>query len=385
MPSRDITKGRRFTLGLGLLLAALAVSPCALAGEDKPVPRASRKSVEPAEENPSPKPSGHTVARVVQREVMISPTASGVLEASETVELRGRVNGYLAQLSFREGQELKKGDLVCEIDDRPYKARLDQAMAQLAKDQAALANARRLLDRNKSLLASNVISREEVEVQMGVVQQAEASCLIAQALIEQAKLDLQYTRVIAPISGRIGFALVTQGNVVRADETLIATLTSPQMAVTFSLSDVEFLRLMRQKRGDALAVEVSIAGEKLATGRLEAINNQVDPVTGLIRMKASLENADQTLIAGMHVQVRILSESKRTALVIPASAVQSGPEPYVYVVRSDEKLEARTVALVAGVIAEDPSKPGAAEVAVESGLRVGETIVVEQFAPASER
>lgn len=298
----------------------------------------------------------------------------GTVTAFYTVTIRSRVDGELQKVHFKEGQFVKQGDLMAEIDPRPYQVQLAQAEGQLAKDRAALQIAELDLDRYHALVASGSISKQQYDAQKSLVKQHEGAIATDQAQIENAKLQLAYCKIISPLGGRIGLRIVDPGNMIRAnDQNGLAVVTQLQpIAVVFTIPQDEIARVQRKMNaGDPLTVlaydrEFST---KLATGTLAAIDNQVDPTTGTVRLKAVFLNEDNLLFPNQFVNARLLIETRRDVVIVPASAVQRGPNfPFVYVVKTDQTVELREVTI-------GPSEGD--RLLIERGLEAGEQIVTD--------
>jgi membrane fusion protein, multidrug efflux system len=310
---------------------------------------------------------------VVKADVPQQLDALGSVVAFNTVTVRPRVDGQLMRVTFREGQSVRRGDLLAEIDPRPYEVQLAQANGQLARDQAQLASARLDLSRYQTLLGQDSIARQNVDDQQSTVRQFEAALKVDQAAIDTARLNLTYSRVTAPISGRVGLRLVDPGNVVIASSTsglVVITQVEP-IAVVFTLPE-DSLRVVlpRITAGAALPVDVlDRSGTRhLAGGTVVTIDNQIDQTTGTVRLKAVFENHDHALFPSQFVNVRVLADTKRDQLVIPAAALQQGPQgAFVYVVRGGKAAAQR---ITAGSVAGE-------HVSVEAGLNVGDLVVID--------
>ncbi len=300
------------------------------------------------------KPAGRPVAvdtaGVTRSDVPIYRQGLGTVQAFYTVTVTARVDGELKKIGFTEGQTVHKGDLLAEIDPRPNQAALAQAVATKAKDAAQLANARRDLERYTVLQPQDLASKQTVDTQRAMVDQFTAQLQIDEAQIENARTQLDYTRITSPIDGRTGIRLIDPGNIVHAaDTTGIVVVTQVQpIAVIFTLPE-EDLGMV----GAALSagpVKVSVVprdgGNPLDEGALSLIDNQIDPATSTARFKAIFKNAHNTLWPGQFVNARVLVRVDKNAMTIPSTAVQIGASgPFTYVVKDDSTVEARQLTL----------------------------------------
>lgn len=301
-----------------------------------------------AKKEAAPKPARVipvTTAVVRKRDIPLYMNGLGTVTAFKTVTLRSRVEGELIDVAFTEGEVVKEGKLLAEIDPRAFQVQLAQAESQLLRDQATLKAAKLALDRYEELLAKKSISPQQVEDQAALVQQTAASIQADEATIDDANLQLSYCKIVAPISGRIGLRLVDKGNIVRANDTTgLAVITQLQpIALVFTIPQDDIARVQQQAHGekpltvDAFDRDFQI---KLASGRLVAIDNQVDATTGTVRLKAEFENDDEMLFPNQFVNARLLVDTRRDAIVVPSSAIQRGPSSmYVYVVKKPQDAE----------------------------------------------
>ncbi|MSR58816.1 MAG: MdtA/MuxA family multidrug efflux RND transporter periplasmic adaptor subunit [Planctomycetaceae bacterium] len=313
-------------------------------------------------------------ATVEQRDLHQYLNGLGTVTALKTVTLKSRVDGELIQVRFAEGQMVGEGELLMEIDPRMYEAQLHQVEGQLTRDEATLKLAKLTLARVEDLLKQNSIAPQQVDDQVAQVQQIEGTIETDQALVANARLQLSYCRITAPINGRIGLRLVDQGNMVRANDLGgLAVITQLQpIALVFTIPQDDIPRVLKQTRENReLTVDAYDRDfkTKLATGKLSAIDNQVDSTTGTLRLKAVFDNEDGLLFPNQFVNARLLVDIRRNALVVPTAAVQRGPNGvFVYAVKPDETVDLRYIAI-------GPSE--GAMTAIESGLEPGELVVTD--------
>lgn len=294
-----------------------------------------------------------SVGEVRNRDVRFTVQAAGTLMALNTAVVRAKVDGELKALRFTEGQYVQAGQLLAEIDSRPFDAQLNQALGQWARDTALLKNAELDLQRYQDLLSKDAIARQQVETQAALVGQLQGTVQADQAQIDLARLQLSYTRVTAPISGRLGLKQVELGSLVRAsDPNGVVSITQTQpMAVVFSVPEIHVPLIMRQlKRGKALSVEAWDRDQKirLAQGRVSTTDNAIDVATGTLRLKASLDNRDGSLFPNQFANIRLQLDTLKNALVVPVQAVQRGAAgTFVYVVQADNTVQVQAVQLEA--------------------------------------
>lgn len=275
----------------------------------------------------------------------------GTIRALNTVTVRAQVDGKLMSVKFKEGEDVERGAVLAEIDPVIYRAQLDQALAKKAQDEATLENARLDLARYEQLAKSNAGSKQQADTQRATVAQLEALVRSDQALIDNAQTMLGYTRITAPISGRTGLRLVDQGNIIRSSDAnglVVITQVRP-VAVQFSLPQQQLARVNAAFERGPLQVDVfgNDGRTVVQTGTLEGIDNQVDPTTGTVKLKAQFANTDLGLWPGQFVNVRVKVNTLNQAIVVPTSSVQRGPMgTFAYVIGSDDTVSARAVNVI---------------------------------------
>jgi multidrug efflux system membrane fusion protein len=300
----------------------------------------------------------------------------GAVRALNNVLVRAQVDGKLIAVNFTEGQDVKKGDILGEIDPAIYKAQYDQAVAKKAQDEAQLANMRLDLTRYQQLAATNAGSKQQADTQRAVVAQQEALVQADQAAIENAQATLGYTKIIAPLSGRAGLRQVDQGNIVHtSDATGLVVITQLQpIAVQFSLPQQQIVRVNAASAKGTLSVDVfGNDGTTVAdTGMLKGIDNQVDPTTGTLKLKAEFPNANFQLWPGQFVNVRLKVETLPKAIVIPTSAAQRGPAgTFSYVIGDDDTVTAKPIVVI---------QQNETDAVIGSGLTPSDRVVTTGFA-----
>lgn len=315
-----------------------------------------------------------SVAVARNEDFQVWMTGLGTVTPVYTVSLHSMVDGQLMQVRFKEGQIVKAGDLLAEIDPRPFQVQLEQAQGQLAHDQALLDNAKLDLARYKALVVNGSVPRQQLDTQVALVAQYEASIASDQAQVDNAKLQLVYSRITAPVSGRLGLRLVDPGNIIHTtDATGLVTLTqlSP-ITVVFPLPQDALPDILKgMKQPEPMRVEAWDRANKtrLAEGRLLTVDNEVDVTTGMVKLRSEFKNADNSLFPNQFVNARLLVDTLKNAVVIPVSGVQQGAEgPYAYVVNDRHVVSVRRLKL-------GPSD--GERVAIFEGITPGEQVVTD--------
>ena len=305
--------------------------------------------------------------------VDVTVDALGTVAALNTATIHSRVDGPLLKVPFREGQLVKGGDLLAQIDPSTFQAALDQAEGQLSKDEAQRAGARVDLERYRGLLAKDSIARQTVDAQRFTVQQLEGAVRADKAAVENVRLQLTFTRITAPFAGRVGLRQVDPGNMVHASDAngiVVLTQTHP-IYVVFAVPSEYVPQINRHfSRGDALPVEaLDRDGKVVASGKLAAVDNQIDTTTGTIKLKALFDNSDDSLFPEQFVTARLRLDTLSGATLVPSAAVQRGaPGTFVYVVNADNTVSLRKMS---------PGPSSGDLVSVKDGVRPGEKVVID--------
>ena len=318
------------------------------------------------------RPAPVFVDKVSQRSIPLRVAAIGTVQARATVTVRSRVDGQLMAAPFGQGEIVKKGDILFRIDPLPFEARLRQAQANLSRDKAMLAKSLSDLRRYQDLSNKGFSSQQKYEEAKASVGALEATIHANEAAVQMARLDLGYTSIHAPIDGRAGASLVDPGNLVKANETPLVVLNEVRpIYVTFSVPEQNLVQIRARFAQGPLGVQATIPGDTAppAEGKLDFINNAVDPQTGTIMLRSTFANADDRLIPGQFVNVPVTLSTLHDATVVPARTVQTGQRgSYVFVVKPNKTVEQRPVTV--GATVDDFT-------VVTDGLNVGETIVTE--------
>jgi multidrug efflux system membrane fusion protein len=314
------------------------------------------------------------VATATKGDLPVFLNGLGNVTAFNTVTVRSRVDGQIVKINFTEGQYVKEGDSLVEIDPRPYQVQLEQAQGQLAKDQAQLRDVQVDYERFKLLFQEGVIPKQQLDTQQAQVGTFEGAIKADNATIDNAKLLITYSHITAPISGRVGLRLVDIGNMVHATDTnglLVITQLQP-IATLFSLPQDQLPQVMaRMKKGAPITVEAYDRDNttKLATGKLLTIDNQIDTTTGTYKLKAVFDNARNELFPNQFVNVHLLVDTKKSVVLIPTTAILRGPQgTYVFAVGSDNKVKIHIVSL---------AETNGNITGIASGLNAGDVVVTD--------
>ena len=314
------------------------------------------------------------LATVVKGDIPIVDNALGTVTPLATVTVKTQITGQLVQVAFTDGQEVRKGDLLAVVDPRPYEVALQQATGTLEKDQALLKNAQLDLERYRKLVAQDSVARQTYDTQAALVRQYEATLITDRAAVDSAKLNLVYTRIVAPTDGRIGLRLVDAGNYVSMGDATgicVITLMHP-MSVLFSIPE-DALPAVRKRLREGATLQVTALDRaqkvELGIGKLASTDNQIDTTTGTVRLRAMFDNEDEALFPNQFVNIRLLVDTVRDALVVPVAAIQRGqPGTFVYRVKPDDTVE---IAVVETGVSDGD------KIAITKGLALNDRVVVD--------
>jgi multidrug efflux system membrane fusion protein len=307
-------------------------------------------------------------------DMAVTINALGTVSALNTAIVKARVAGQLQRIAFREGQLVKQGDLLAEIDPRPFQAQLDQAAGQLARDEALLANARADLERYRNLLKKDSIASQQVDNQDWLVRQYEGTVKNDRGIVADAKLQLDFSRVTAPFSGRLGLRQVDVGNYVQtgdANGIVVITQTQPINVVFAIPADALPAVLAHLHAGEPLPVDAydRAGATRLATGKVASIDNQMDVATGTVKLKAEFANSDEKLFPNQFVNARLHVDTRHDVVLAPTAAIQRGARGlFMYVIGADKTVHVRAVT---------PGPTSHDSIVIENGLREGELVVID--------
>lgn len=332
-----------------------------------------KKEADKAAAEAAARPVPVTAVAVAQQDLPIYLDGLGTVTAFKTVTVRSQVDGKLEKVLFREGQEVKRGDVLAQIDSRPFAAQLHQAEGALARDNSQVENGKLNLERYTTLRGQNLVSQQQVDDQKAAVGQSEGAVAVDKAQIETARLNVEYSRITSPIDGVTGVRLIDEGNVIHVSDQggLVVITQIDPIAVIFTLPQDDLARVMpRLREGKLTAFAHDRAGGTLlGTGELTVLDNQINQATATLRLKAIFPNPQRKLWPNQFVKTRLLLTTKKDAIVIPAAAVQRGPKgTFAYVVGSDQTASPHPieVELLTGESA-----------LIGKGLAAGEMVVIE--------
>jgi multidrug efflux system membrane fusion protein len=374
-PRRKSRAGRWF--GRLLLIAALgAAGWWWFYGREQPAPgtaQAPGASQRGGRFNPNAAAMPVVVAQAATGDIDIEYPYLGTATSLATVTIRSQISGYLVNVNYQEGQTVKKGDLLAEIDDRSYKLALQNAQGALARDQAMLQSAELDLKRYQDLIKTNAIPRQQLDQQIALVAQNKANIQSDQAQIEVQNLNIVYCHITAPVNGRVGLRLVDQGNYVTpGDATGLVVITQFQpISVVFTVAE-DYLPQIQARLKAAGTLPVTAFNRdnkiKLATGELKTIDNQIDTTTGSVKFRAQFDNADGALFPNQFVNARLLVDTLKGVTVVPKAAIQRGANTFVYLLNDDQTVSVRPVKL--GAEHDD-------RIVIEQGLSPGDRVVID--------
>jgi membrane fusion protein, multidrug efflux system len=307
-------------------------------------------------------------------DIGISLNALGTVTSLATVTIRSQISGYLMKIEFKEGDEVKKGDLIAEIDSRPYEAALAQAKGQLARDEATLKGAQVDLQRYQGLASQNAVPRQTLDTQVALVAQDQGTVEADRAAVKSAEVNLNYTRILSPIDGRVGLRQVDQGNYVTPGDTtglVVITQLAP-ISVLFTVPEDNLQAISKRLASGAVLPVTALdrgGANKLADGSLQTFDSQIDPTTGTIKLRAQFPNQQRTLYPNQFVNIRLLIDTHKDVTTMSTAGIQRGvPGTFVYLVNPDSTVSVRPIKL--GVTDGD-------RVEILSGLAPGDRVVID--------
>ncbi|EOA05923.1 membrane-fusion protein [Herbaspirillum frisingense GSF30] len=325
----------------------------------------------------APPPVAVSLASVQERDLPLYLAGVGTVTANASVVVKTRIDGQLDKVGFKEGEEVKKGQLLAQIDPRALQAQLAQAEAQRAKDAATLTNARLDLQRYTTLRGQDAATQQQLDTQKALVAQLEAAVKTDEAQVAYAKVQLSYTTINAPLSGRVGARLVDPGNIVHASDAngLVVINQIDPITLVFTLPEEAVVAINRAQRSSQQPLKVSAyardSQEVLATGKLVLLDNQINTTSGTVQLKARFDNAEHKLWPGQYVNARLQMNSHGNALTVPAAAIQRNQQgTYVYAIDQDDKANMQPVKV-------DRIQDGVAVLAADSGVTAGQRVVID--------
>ena len=340
-----------------LVSLSLLVSGCSPKKAEKPRPRP---------------PAPVVVGQATVQDVPVMIRTIGTMEASESIAIRTQISGQLVKVGFREGQDVQKGALLFRIDPRPYQAALQKAEATLARDRVVMENAKANYERYRGLVKEGIVTQEQAEGYRTQAESAAASVAADQAEVENARAQLSFCTIRSPISGRLGVLVVNQGNVVKANDTVLVTINKlTPISAIFTIPEKELTAIKQQLSSGKVIVEAEVPGAPgvVEKGIVSFMDNTVDITTGTLKLKAIFENRQKRLWPGQFVNIAIILSIRKNAVVVPAQAVQTGQQgQYVFVVKPDATAELRPV--TAGIVNQGLT-------VIDKGLAGGEQVVVD--------